>query len=956
MIYSISRQIPRISRIVRSLAVACLLCVSFTMQAVDFMPLIHNYGKADYEAGLQNWDLAQDSCGEVFVGNSRGVLCFDGYQWTLTPLPGNTVARSLLIDGNRLYVGTYMDFGYMERDEYGQLQYTSLWPKGFEAHDDEIWNIVKDKAGVIWFQSFASSFSYDGKRVTPHFDFSLRPLYYHQVRGDIYVQIQEGDYYLLSGGQMYPVVRRSQVGNDHIVAALPGAAGEIILCTQWHGLYIYDGKSCRPFTTQVDKALMTANLNRATLVTQDSTVVIGTILGGIYGIGMDGRLKWHFDTSNRLGNNSVLRLMADVDGNVWAALDNGVALISNASPYSLLVPEDGQVSSIGMVYDVVEAPPFLYLATNQAAWRYGLESHVLEKVTGSDGQNWYVNIMDGQLLLGNNEGIKHINGITATPVITDKSSSTCVRECVLGGQRVMIESTYYVLRVYVMRNGQWVFSNEVDGFYAPVLQFEVDPQGNIWMAHMSRGLFKVTLSNDLRTAESRRYDVLDGDTLRGMVHVMKVCGRVVFSHKDRFYTYDDIHDSIVPFDELEGLGQEMCAATMVDDRTCWMASRDGFLLLQREDNRYRPIHEVSARFFGLDCNDSKNSVYVHDGIAYFNLNNGVGRLDMRQIDAYLDHKRQLMVASVTTSGRKVMDRPMPVRTSKKKRARSLAALSITLSYPNFDFHRYVFRFHLKGPGTDLHNESDQPHMTYSALAYGDFQLTCQVETLGGKVVDTVDYYFCHPRPFYVSWWAFLLYMALLGVLTYLLVLYRTRKTEERLRREFKDARLQQDFKVLEQEKIIAEQRHELLESQLNEKAREAASLALDAAARNQAIEGIRDMLREKRRKGAISQSEMAAMLSQLGENADSDNFWEVYQNNFNLIHQNFFKKLKARYPSLTPTDLRFCALLRLNLSTKDIAQFTGLSIRGVEGARYRLRKKLNLSEGTSLVDFLIDFE
>ena len=49
-------------------------------------------------------------------------------------------------------------------------------------------------------------------------------------------------------------------------------------------------------------------------------------------------------------------------------------------------------------------------------------------------------------------------------------------------------------------------------------------------------------------------------------------------------------------------------------------------------------------------------------------------------------------------------------------------------------------------------------------------------------------------------------------------------------------------------------------------------------------------------------------------------------------------------------------LLRLNLATKDIARFSGLSVRGVEGARYRLRKKFNLAEGQSLIDFLIDFE
>ena len=133
-------------------------------------------------------------------------------------------------------------------------------------------------------------------------------------------------------------------------------------------------------------------------------------------------------------------------------------------------------------------------------------------------------------------------------------------------------------------------------------------------------------------------------------------------------------------------------------------------------------------------------------------------------------------------------------------------------------------------------------------------------------------------------------------------------------------------------------------------------MALDAVARNRAIDSIRDTLREKRRKGVISPADMATMMSQLGENADSDNFWELYQKNFNLVHENFFKRLKDQYPSLTASDLRFCALLRLNLPTKDIARFTALSVRGVEGARYRLRKKFNLPEGQNLIDFLINFE
>ena len=75
-----------------------------------------------------------------------------------------------------------------------------------------------------------------------------------------------------------------------------------------------------------------------------------------------------------------------------------------------------------------------------------------------------------------------------------------------------------------------------------------------------------------------------------------------------------------------------------------------------------------------------------------------------------------------------------------------------------------------------------------------------------------------------------------------------------------------------------------------------------------------------------------------------------------MIHEKFYSNMRERNPSLKDTELRYCALLRLNLSTKDIAQMTNLTIRGVEAARYRLRKKLDIPDGTGLVDFLIDLK
>ena len=929
-----------------------------TASAASFMPLIHNYGKADYNAALQNWDLSQNSDGEILVGNGNGVLCFDGYNWRLTRLPGNAVARSVRAVGDRVYVGIYKDFGYLERDEGGDYVFTSLWPKNYTSHEDEIWNIVVDKRGTVYFQSFSAWFSYDGKTVTPHYDQAMLPLYFHEVNGEIYMQAQMGHYYHLLDGKMVKIIDRAAVGGDHIVAVLPGAGGGLTLCSQWHGLFNYNNGKVTPLVTAADAALKTANVNRATLVAGDSTMVVGTILDGVYGIAQNGAVKWHYNMSNRMNINSVLRLMCDSDGNVWAALDIGLALISTASPFSLLTPDQAG-PSIGMVYGLNDWGNYLFIATNQAAWQYDWKTGLISRISGSDGQNWHVTRFDNQLLLGHNDGTRSINPVTASASQPSgpQNSSTSIRKCVIGGQEILLESSYYDMRVSRKVNGVWTFSHVVDAPHAPLSQFEVDPAGNIWAAHMSHGLYRINLSNDLMHAKAQSVTTLGGDTVKSLIHVMKIRGRVIFSTDRSLYTYDDRLDSIVPFNELDGMYQGvLCNITTVNDSDYWLSTSEGFALVSYDGKGYHLKDEVSPQFFGLECNDSKNNVYARDGICYFLLNNGVGRLLPRQSKPSQSKPYQLRVREALTQGGNGQTQRMPIVTSKSHRAKAMPHIELLLSYPNYDFKQLTFVYRLKYGGKELVSQSQQPFVEYNALGYGDYQLTITVNELDGTTLDTVDYYFTCKRPFYASWLAWCLYLLLVSLGVYALVIYRTRKTEARLRKQFADKKLQQDIALLEQGKVIAEQRQQLLEAQLNDKAREAASLALDAVARNRAIENIRATLQEKRRKGSISQSDMATMLNQLGESADGDDFWEVYQNNFNLIHHNFFKKLQQTYPALTPADLRFCALLRLNLSTKDIAQFTGLSVRGVESARYRLRRKFDLDEGQNLVDFLIHFE
>lgn len=102
----------------------------------------------------------------------------------------------------------------------------------------------------------------------------------------------------------------------------------------------------------------------------------------------------------------------------------------------------------------------------------------------------------------------------------------------------------------------------------------------------------------------------------------------------------------------------------------------------------------------------------------------------------------------------------------------------------------------------------------------------------------------------------------------------------------------------------------------------------------------------------VSQKEVLELIRNIDNDLKLDKDWQRFELHFDEVHSGFTKKLKEMYPDLTPSELRLCAYLRLNMTTKDIAQILNISVRGVEISRYRLRKKLKIDSDTNLVDFM----
>ena len=95
-----------------------------------------------------------------------------------------------------------------------------------------------------------------------------------------------------------------------------------------------------------------------------------------------------------------------------------------------------------------------------------------------------------------------------------------------------------------------------------------------------------------------------------------------------------------------------------------------------------------------------------------------------------------------------------------------------------------------------------------------------------------------------------------------------------------------------------------------------------------------------------------SILASMDESNKSEEQWKDFEAQFAEVYPGYFQLLLKEIPDLTSIDLKLCAYLKMNMNTKEIAQMTGLSVRAIENRRYRLRKKINISNQTSLERFL----
>ena len=158
-----------------------------------------------------------------------------------------------------------------------------------------------------------------------------------------------------------------------------------------------------------------------------------------------------------------------------------------------------------------------------------------------------------------------------------------------------------------------------------------------------------------------------------------------------------------------------------------------------------------------------------------------------------------------------------------------------------------------------------------------------------------------------------------------------------------------ELEQLESQRQIMEFRNKNLRLDIDNKNRELGMATMNLVKRNELLNNIKGELSNSKSNNKI-QDVVKLINSSLNNTSD----WKLFEEAFNNVDKDFMKRIKTFHPSITPNDLRLCAYLRLNLSSKEIAPLLNISHKSVEVKRYRLRKKMGLDHDQSLSNYIIE--
>ncbi|UII78696.1 triple tyrosine motif-containing protein [Flagellimonas sp. CMM7] len=913
------------------------------------LPPIKNYAPSDYLAENQNWDISQAADKVVYVANSKGLLEFNGAKWTLFPSPNETIIRSVKVVDNKIYTGCYMEFGYWQKDDFGMLQYTSLSTeakKDFEQ-DEEFWNIL-DMDQWIVFQSLDRIYIYDLKDNsinTIDSDSSLPKIF--NLNQSIYYQRLNKGIFKIENGNGVLVYDDKPFKQDEVINIFQHQ-GDLLVLTRHNGFYKIQDHSSNKWNVGADTLLSKVSIYSA-LELKDGGFVLGTISHGLIYLDRNGNLISHIDQVKGLRNNTVLSIYEDFDNNIWLGLDNGISYLNLKSAFKVYHDSKGVA---GSVYASVVLNNILYLGTNQGLFYKELNSNSdFRLINSTQGQVWSLNIIGQTLFCGHHTGTFIINENKAKR-IADIQGTWNVSD-LNGSPNLLLQGNYDGLYVLEKSNNEWHVKNKIEGFNHSSRYFETLEE-EIFVNHEYKGVFRIEVDSTFSRAKNVSVDTLIKGANSGIVKYKEDLlysyekGILKYDKKDKTFVQDSILSKAYSKDEY------LSGKMTVDNKNdyLWIFTNSNINFVSHGNLSSTPIinsipltENVRNGIVGYES----VTALEETGKYLFGTSSGYVTID---IDDFSEQDFTVNIASIRKAGKNInKDKENLLSKSEKGNFKS-DDNNLEISFYTADYNKYLkpsYQYQLLDIYTNWSEWSQESFATFENLPPGEYTFNVKSK-IGDRISNNIARYsFKIARPWYISnsLLGLYLFLAILGsILIHNLYKRHYHKRQQKLieknKRDMELAQAQNDKEII---KIKNEQ----LKEEFRSKSNELAASTLSIIKKNELLSKVKEQLVSN----IEDKNSVKPIITIIDKSLNQNDDWELFKEAFNNADRKFLKKLKKSHPNLSPNDIRLCAYLRLNLSSKEIAPLLNISPRSVEIKRYRLRKKMDLTHDDNLVNYIL---
>lgn len=904
------------------------------------LPPVVNYGPNLYAAGNQNWMIDQAENKNLYFANSTGLLEYNGENWNLYPVPNNTIVRSLKVVGDRIYTGAYMEAGYWQKNDYGILEYSSLVPKfdGMIGDGEQFWDI-EFLDDLVIFRSFGGIYFYDPtNNAVEKMDNPLgKPVSGIFVeRGDLYFQLVGEGLFKMFNGTARNVIPYSALENKTIMH-LYHRDDELKLITGKAEFFDWNKNTLQRVVKPFNLSLGTPNILDAVNL-PNGNIVLATVGEGVVEIDSNGEIVNSFSQDNVLINNTVLDLFIDDEQNLWAGLDYGISNIRLQSTFRSYQDNRGE---IGSVYASLNRDGALYLGTNQGLYVKKAGEARFRLIEGTSGQVWFVDEVGGQILCGQDKGTFLINDDKALK-ICDRLGTWVIREYT---DNILIQGHYNGISFLRRENGELQPLPMLKDFPHSSKFIEVD-ENDIWISNEHKGVFRIEPDDELKSIRNiNNYKFPEESGITSSL--FKFDDNIYYSSREKIYKYLDKSDRFSQENEINKLinSFDRVSGKIIhgnDENKLWGFAEHGLFYIQKA--QLSTAYDLNYVFIDQEF---RNIAVGYENIARLEENeyllgtaNGYLKFRLQSED------HQELVISLNKIEISALDSiANPVELHK--------AGDFDFKHNNISFHYSVpvhnkflnakYSYRLLGLSEKWSDWENRPEANFKNLGFGDY--TFQVKAKVGDTESPVSsYQFYIQRPYYLSIWALIGYILLFtGILYGVHMLNRRhhRKSVAENERALK-------MKNLEAEQEIIKLRNEKLEQDMANKNRELAVSTMSLIKKNEFLTNIKDKLKD-----ADASSGVKSVIKTIDQDINEEDNWKFFKKAFSNADKDFFQKIKSRHPQLTSNDLKLCAYLRLNLSSKEIAPLLNISVKSVEIKRYRLRKKMDLDRETNLTEYIL---